>query len=77
MSNVPYLRFGTLNACSIRNKIEETMLLIKSQDIDIMCVTESWLSAKDEALSREIQEHRYNLLSVARGSRGGASTVEG
>ena len=75
MSNVPYLRIGNLNCCSLRNKTEEVLTLVAEQDLDILCITESWLSPKDDALAREISEHNYKLLNVARGSRGGGVAI--
>ena len=71
MLNIPYLRIGNLNCCSLRNKTEEVLILAAEQELDVLCITESWLSPNDEALSREIAELNFNLLNVARGSRGG------
>ena len=45
------------------------MTLVDERQLDLLCVTESWLSQRDEALAREISEHNYKLLNVARGSR--------
>ena len=75
MSKVPSLSFANLNCCSIRNKTEEVLALTLGQGIDVMCVTESWLFPKESALSKEIEEFPYKLLSVPRGSRGGGVAV--
>ena len=51
------------------------MALIVDRGIDIMCITESWLSPRDDALVREVSEYNYGLLSAARGSRGGGVAI--
>ena len=42
-TNIPYLKAATLNAHSIRNKVDIIIELFKDLDLDILCITETYL----------------------------------
>ena len=64
------------NARSIRNKLDELKVYIAEEDLDIICITESWVSEAhfgDSLLEYEIDG--YRLFSYQRLGRGGGILV--
>ena len=72
--SAPKLRVGLLNARSICNKKKlEINDYIQEQDIDIMCVTETWLTGtpRDNAPITAVKPPGYQIKHVPRTSRKG------
>eukprot|EP00116_Pleurobrachia_bachei_P003027 sb/3463289/ len=44
-------------------------------DIDAICLTETWLNLSESAIESEVQELGYKLISRSRGSRGGGVAI--
>ena len=67
------LRVATVNAQSIRNKIDILHDLVIEHDIDILCITETWLTHKDcdEFYVSALKLIGYILWSVPRKNSGG------
>ena len=53
----------TFNCCSIRNKIHEVMELAESENVDVLCVQETWLRDCDTPLVTEIKEYGYRIVT--------------
>ena len=62
---------GCLNTRSICNKTLGVLELIKDNDIDICCITETWLKKKDSSKFAEIHDHGFDILSAPRKGKGG------
>ena len=66
------LKIGFINARSARNKTEEICDLIVDNKIDVLFITETWLSsAGEEVISAELTPPNYNILSYPRNGRKG------
>ena len=65
--------FTLLNTRSVRNESLIVKDFVVEHNIDILAMTETWLSAdgSDELIIRDICPKGFDLLSVPRGSRGG------
>ncbi len=66
-----HIAVGVLNSRSICNKVVGTLELLKDNNIDICCVTETWLKTNDKAIFAEIHDHGYDIYSKPRRGRGG------
>ena len=66
---------ATLNCFSIRNKLYDVLFSIIDNDIDIICLSETWLNLTESAIESEVQELGFNLVSRSRGSRGGGVAI--
>ena len=65
-----------INSRSMCNKAEFLVDYITSHDIDIMCITETWLRSEDTASASAITPSGYNLEHAARSNgRGGGVGV--
>ena len=62
---------GLCNARSICNKLHDVLELVIQEDIDILCVTETWLKLDDKVIFREIHELGFSIISQPRMGRGG------
>ena len=65
------LKIGLFNARSLCNKTALVTELIHENNIDLLCVTETWLKVKDKAKIRELHESGFGIFSAARAGRGG------
>ena len=65
------IKVGCLNCRSFCNKTCNVLELLRDNDVDICCITESWLRVQDKAIFSEIREHGYDILSCPRKGRGG------
>lgn len=66
------IKCGLINIQSVSNKTFDLYELIEDHDLDILALTETWLSECDTAKIREMTPagtHRF--LHVPRGTRGG------
>ena len=65
-----------INARSVCNKAELIVDYVTSHDIDIMCITETWLRSEDTASVSAVTPSGYHLEHVARtNGRGGGVGV--
>ena len=72
----PEVRLGVMNVRSVRNKLDYVFDHIFDNDLDIVALTETWLSNEDNNNTHVITEcsnHGYTLHHVPRnsGSTGG------
>ena len=65
------LKVGCLNCRSICNKTVDVLELLRDNDIDLCCLTETWLRVDDKAKFAEIREFGYDIFSCPRKGRGG------
>ena len=66
------LRICHINARSSRNKTHKIKDAIDDMDIDIMCISETWLYAKgDDVKKAELKPPGYEIVSTPRIVRGG------
>ena len=65
------LKIGRFNARSLCNKIALVTELIHENNIDLLCVTKTWLKVKDKAKIRELHELGFDIFSAPRAGRGG------
>lgn len=68
---------GVLNARSTRNKIERIRDIIIEQDLDILALTETWLTSKvkDEFFVKGLSLSGYKLFNVPRKANKGYGGV--
>ena len=70
------VRLASLNAQSSRNKTLEIKDIIEEKNIDVMCITETWLKDnKDEALMSEMCPVTHDIVSFPRDDRGGGGVA--
>jgi len=71
------INFGLLNARSVRNKSDIIAEYISDNDIDIMCITETWLTDSDNdiMIRGDICPAGYKLFQIPRQGRGGGVAV--
>ena len=67
------LKILSLNARSLLPKIESLQLLVEAEDLDVICVVETWLSA--EILDAEISIQGYQCFRCERNRHGGGIVV--
>ena len=65
------LKIDLFNARSLCNKIALVIELIHENNIDLLCVTETWLKVKDKAKIRELHKLGFDIFSAPRAGRGG------
>ena len=53
----------SFNCHSVRNKVHEVMELISSNEIDIICLQETWLRKCDTSLIEEIKEYNFEVIT--------------
>ena len=73
-ANVPSqatLKIACFNARSINNKTTGFLEVLKDRSVDICCTTETWLKLNDTAISSEIKDFGYDILSAPRAGRAG------
>lgn len=66
-----------INARSISNKSFLLNDFISNKDVDILCITETWLSAGDSDCLLEVSSTDFNFLSTPRlsGRGGGVAAI--
>ena len=67
------LKILPLNARSLLPKMESLQLLVEAEDLDVICVVETWLSA--EILDAEISIQGYQCYRHDRNRHGGGIVV--
>ena len=70
-----YLKFCSLNARSVRNKLADLVSYVESSGADILAVTETWLSEIDDACRAKITLPGYKLFDHTRSDRTGGGTA--
>ena len=53
----------SFNCHSVRNKVHEVMELISSNEIDIICLQETWLRKCDTSIIEEIKEYNFEIIT--------------
>ena len=74
-SNHDYLCLSCFNARSICNKTLQITELLLEQDIDIMCLTETWLKKSSNATILELSEMGYGIIHTPRFTKGGGTAI--
>ena len=70
-----FIKIGCFNARSICNKTTGVLGLLGDNQIDLCCVTETWLKRDEHAKFAEIREQGFDILSSPRKGRGGGTAV--
>ena len=65
------LTFGVWNARSVRNKTVPFMEYVNDKQLDIVGITETWLSTKDSAVIGALTQKEYKFLHMPRGHTSG------
>ena len=75
-SSESHVKFGLLNARSVKNKVVNICDSISSKNISVCAITETWMNADDDAILKEFFDMGYNILHEPRASgRGGGVGV--
>ena len=53
----------SFNCHSVRNKVHAVMELISSNEIDIICLQETWLRKCDTSIIEEIKEYNFEIIT--------------
>ena len=70
------VKFAVVNARSVANKIDEIKHIIDEDKIDVLAITETWLSTNSEYERHEIVPSGYEIIHVDReGRKGGGVAV--
>ena len=69
------MNFALFNSRSICNKTVGVLQLLTDFDVDICCVTETWLRKADTAKFAEMKELGYAIHSQPRAGRGGGVAI--
>ena len=75
LASLPGITIGHINICSIHRKLEEIIRILSVGNIDVLCVTESWLNRYVTDAMISIQG--YNLIRADRTAESGKSTGGG
>ena len=67
------LKILSLNARSLLPKMESLQLLVEAEDLDVVCVVETWLS--EETLDAEIAIQGYQCFRCDRNRHSGGIVV--
>ena len=70
-SNSRYLNCGLINIQSVCNKTNEIRDLIIEKNLDILCVTETWLHELSTSIINEMTPSTHTFLHVPRETQGG------
>lgn len=65
------LKIACVNTRSVRNKQDDFVNHVVSEDLDICVVSETWLTLEDEVVLRNITPAGYDVRSSPREDRGG------
>ena len=63
------------NAQSLGNKVDEVAQLLLDNQVDIACITETWLSSESGAITFAIKEAGYEIDHAYRSKRGGGVAI--
>ena len=66
---------GCFKVRSLKNKCSEVVSLLSDHEIDLACISETWLDGADKPVVTEIGELVYVLLHVPRSTRGGGVEI--
>ena len=70
------MRIGLLNTRSMRKKLLYISESLMEFDIDVLCLTETWLMESDHDLVKAELPNSYSMVQVPRDSHGGGYTVD-
>lgn len=76
-NNASTVKFALVNCRSVRNKTEDIVDYITEHQLDLMALTETWLSTgeRDKHIIHELTPAGYTLLHRPRGGRGGGTAI--
>ena len=63
------------NAQSLVNKVDEVVQLLVDNQVDIACITETWLSSESSSTTFAIKEAGYEIEHAYRSKRGGGVAI--
>ena len=69
------LNYGLLNARSINNKTENVTEFILEHELDILCITETWLQPEDKFTASNVTPSGYSIVSNPRLIRRGGGVA--
>ena len=71
VTNAPKLKAGLLNVRSACNKSSSLCEYVKDHELDIFCITETWLKSDNQSVVAEITPPGYTLQHIPRPMRRG------
>ena len=63
------------NAQSLNNKVDEVTQFLCDRQVDIACISETWLSSENSVTTFAIKEAGYQIDHSYRGKRGGGVAI--
>ena len=69
------MRIGLLNTRSMRKKLLYISESLMEFDIDVLCLTETWLMESDHDLVKAELPNSYSMVQIPRDSHGGGVAV--
>ena len=69
------LKYGVLNARSINNKTEAVVDFILEHQLDVLCVTETWLQVSDSFTANSVTPNGFSIFSNPRLNRRGGGVA--
>jgi len=70
------LNYGLINARSISNKTETVVDFVLQHNLDVLCITETWLQSNDNFTTSNVTLTGFNIISNPRlNKRGGGVSV--
>ena len=63
------------NVRSINNKVNNVMALVSDRDIDLIFISETWLTETHNNITATIRDHGYNIHHFHRGNRIGGGVA--
>ena len=78
-NNNNFLKFGLINIHSIRNKLTTVSEILDETQLDLLCITETWLHVSETNVVKSALPKNYTFVHVPRssdpGERGGGVAV--
>ena len=65
-TNIPHLKYATLNAHLIRNKVDIIIERFKDLNLDMLCFTETWLSTNDTPIIASLNNDIHHFVHIPR-----------
>ena len=75
VSMLQTVKFACFNVRSICNKVVPVVELLKDHDVDICCMSETWLKDHLDSVTHLFEEFGFSILHTPRPTRGGGTAV--